>query len=241
MEKSVASAGNDFDRLVDLVETLRSERGCPWDQVQTPETIKVYLIEEAYEVLEAIESGTHKDICAELGDLLFHIVFLARIFEECGVFNAKDIIRTITEKMIRRHPHVFGEVRLSNAEEVRKQWHEIKMTEAKEKDETKTSLLDSVPQNLPALMRAYRISERAGKLGFELPDIESLLKKLDEDLAEFKSAAKRPDSEESAQTLGDLLFTIVNLGRAIRVHPESALTRAISRFVTRFNAVERTV
>lgn len=230
---------SDFYGLVELVEILRSDHGCPWDREQTPEQIKTYLLEEAYEVLEALDSGSTEDVCAELGDLLFHILFLSRIFEEAGSFNIGDVVQAITEKMIRRHPHVFGQAQVSSSDEVRQRWHEIKMAEAKDKDRAPNSFLDSVPRKLPALMRAYRISERAGKLGFDWPGVDSLLKKLDKELAEFKAALKRANSEKLAEQLGDLLFTIVNLGRFIRVHPEAALSRTISKFTKRFETIEQ--
>ena len=232
------TASGDFHRLVELVEILRSDHGCPWDREQTPEQIKTYLLEETYEVLEALDSGSTKDVCAELGDLLFHIVFLARIFEEAGDFDIGDVVQTITEKMIRRHPHVFGQAQVSNSEEVRQRWHEIKLAEAKSKDTAVASFLDSVPRKLPALMRAYRISERAAKVGLDWPDIDSLLNKLDKGLVEVKAALRRADSENLAEQLGDLLFTTVNLGRFLRVHPEAALTGTIAEFVKRFNVIE---
>lgn len=241
MAKAVAPCGSDFDDLVSLVLRLRGDRGCPWDRVQTPETIKIYLIEEAYEVLEALEAGEHKAVCAELGDLLFHIVFLATIFEEEGAFTAKDVIQTITEKMIRRHPHVFGEARVSSAQEVRQQWHQIKVGEAKDKDEARTCFLDSIPQRLPALMRVHRLAQRASMVGFDWPDVHSVLMKLEEGLRELKAALKGDDAEKTAEEFGDLLFDMANLGRCIGVHPETALTKAISRFVTRFNVFEESL
>ncbi|NVM21936.1 MAG: nucleoside triphosphate pyrophosphohydrolase [Desulfobacterales bacterium] len=235
------SSASDFDRLVTLVETLRSDHGCPWDREQTTEQIKLYLIEEAYEVLEAIESGAPEEVCSELGDLLFHIVFVARIFEEAEKFSMGDVVRTISEKMIRRHPHVFGDAQVSSSDEVRHRWHEIKKAEAKDKDTDKDSFLASVPQKLPALMRAYRIGERAAKVGFDWPDIEGVIKKLDEELAEFKAALKKANSEKSAEEFGDLLFTMVNLGRLMRVHPEAALARTVLKFIERFEIIEKTL
>ena len=230
---------SDFYRLVDLVEILRSDHGCPWDREQTPEEIKIYLLEEAYEVLEALESGKPEDVCAELGDLLFHIVFLARIFEEAEKFSISDVLQAISEKMIRRHPHVFGQAQVSSSDEVRDRWHEIKMDEAKYKDTASNSFLDSVPQKLPALMRAYRIRERAAELGFDWPDVDSVLKKLDEDLAQLKAGLKGANSEELGEELGDLLFTMVNLSRFMRVHPEAALAQTISKFYNRFKMIEQ--
>ena len=239
MEKGLISLPACLEGLIALVKILRSDDGCPWDREQTPEQIKTYLLEETYEVLEALESGNRENICSELGDLLFHIVFLARIFEEAGDFNMSDVLQGITEKMIRRHPHVFGEAQVSSPEEVRDRWHETKMAEAKDKDAAPSFLLDSVPQRLPALMRAYRISERAVKLGFDWTDVESLIKKLDEALTEFKASLKRTNSKKSVEAFGDLLFTMVNLGRLIRVHPEAALTQTILKFIQRFESIEQ--
>ncbi len=239
MEKAVNSLPAGFEGLITLVKILRGDQGCPWDREQTPEQIKTYLLEEAYEVLEALESGNSEDVCAELGDLLFHILFLARIFEESGDFNISDVVETIGKKMIRRHPHVFGQAHVSGSDEVRDRWHEIKIAEATDNHTAPKSFLDSIPQKLPALMRAYRISERAAKLGFDWPDVDGVLKKLEEELAEFKAALKRENSEKSGEVLGDLLFTAVNLGRFMRVHPEAALTRTVSKFIKRFHAVEQ--
>jgi tetrapyrrole methylase family protein/MazG family protein len=239
LEKAVNSLPGGFEGLIALVKILRGDHGCPWDREQTPEQIKTYLLEEAYEVLEALESGNSKDVCAELGDLLFHIVFLARIFEEYGDFNIRDVVETISKKMIRRHPHVFGRAHVSGPDEVRDRWHEIKVAEAEDKDTIPYSFLDSVPKKLPALMRAYRIIERAAKLGFDRPDLNGIFKKLDEELAEFKAALKTENSKKSAEALGDLLFTIVNLGRFMRSHPEAALTRTISKFIKRFRIIEQ--
>lgn len=239
MEKAVNSLPVGFEGLIALVKILRSDHGCPWDREQTPEQIKTYLLEEAYEVLEALESGNPEDVCAELGDLLFHIVFLARIFEEAERFSISDVLQRISEKMIRRHPHVFGQAQVSSSDEVRDRWHEIKMDEAKYKDTASNSFLDSVPQKLPALMRAYRIRERAAELGFDWPDVDSVLKKLDEDLAQLKAGLKGANSEELGEELGDLLFTMVNLSRFMRVHPEAALTQTISKFYNRFKMIEQ--
>jgi len=205
LEKPIVSLPAGFEGLIALVEILRSEDGCPWDREQTPGQIKAYLLEEAYEVLEAVDSGNYGDVRDELGDLLFHIVFLARIFEEEGNFNMEAVVDRITAKMIRRHPHVFAEAQVSSS----------------------------------ALMRAYRIGERAAKLGCDSPDVQSLLKKLDEVLTGLKVSIEEGNSEKASKELGDLLFTVVNLGRSIRVHPETALIATIMKFIKRFEAVER--
>jgi MazG family protein len=241
LEKTVISSAHAFDRLVELVGILRSDHGCPWDREQTPEQIKIYLIEEAYEVLEAIDSEKWEDVCSELGDLLFQILFLARIFEEAGKFTIREVVQKTTEKMIRRHPHVFSDTRVSCADEVKDRWHKIKMAEAKDNDQQKAFFLDSVPQKLPALMRAYRLGARAARVGFDWPDIKDVFMKVDEELAKLKVALERRDSEISAEEFGDLMFTMVSLGRFAGLHPETALTQAISRFVNSFKIIEETL
>jgi MazG family protein len=232
LERAIDSLPAGFDGLVALVEILRSDHGCPWDREQTAEQIKIYLLEEAYELLEALESEDTRNVSAELGDLLFHIVFLARIFEEAGDFDMGQVIEVITDKMVRRHPHVFGQTRLSSSDEVRRQWHEIKQREAKGAE---NASLNSVPRNLPALMRAYRISERASRLSAETLSVDAAMERLDETLATFKKSLQAADTTRLTETLGDLLFTIVNLSRIAKVHPEAALSQTSERFVARFD------
>ena len=239
MEETLACSDSPFDRLIALVKRLRSPRGCPWDQVQTPETIQIHLIEEAYEVLEAIECGKPEEVCGELGDLLFHIVFLAVMFEEVGAFNVANVVETVSEKMIRRHPHVFGEAVVTNAREVREQWHAIKMEEAKDTEAKGRSFLDSVPHKLPALMRAYRLMERASRVGVNGGDVASALIKVEQDSAALKAALTAGDEGSAAKRYGDLLFSVTNLGRVAGVHPETALTGTISGFVTHFKLLEK--
>jgi tetrapyrrole methylase family protein/MazG family protein len=236
--KVLAFSGSSFDRLVALVRRLRSPGGCPWDRVQTPESIKIYLIEEAYEVLEAIESGTYGQLCSELGDLLFHIVFLAGIFEDLEAFNVTNVVEAVTEKMIRRHPHVFTEATVSSAQEVRQQWHEIKMEEAKDNDGTEASFLDSIPEKLPALMRAYRLAERASRVGLNGGDVAGAMMEAEENLAELKACLEGEDQQNAAERFGNVLFSLANLGRLVGVHPETALRGTISRFVARFKHFE---
>ena len=167
-----------INSIIDLIETLRGEKGCPWDRKQTPGTIAVYLVEEVYELVDAIESGDHNGVCEELGDVLFHILFLTGLFREMGCFDIKDVVDLNVEKMTRRHPHVFGNERFVSVEEVKAHWHKIKM---KEKNlAKKASILDSVPIGLPALMRAYRVSERAARTGFDWIDISGVMEKVEE-------------------------------------------------------------
>lgn len=201
--------------------------------------MSVYLIEEVYELVEAIESETADDICEELGDVLFHIFFLAALYKEKSLFDMEAIFRTIIEKMIRRHPHVFGEHRIDNADDVKKQWHKIKLKE--KGDSTETSLLDSVPESLPALMRAYRVSERAAKAGFDWDDISGVMKKLDEELSEMGAEVAQGDKERIEMEFGDVLFTMVNIARFLGVHPETALNGSTRRFKHRFQHMEKVV
>lgn len=235
-------SGGTYDGLFELVSRLRGENGCPWDREQTPESIHPYLIEEAYELREAIESQDPTAICEELGDVLFHVFFLARVFEESNAFTMKDVLRGITEKMIRRHPHVFASATVSNADEVRSQWRRIKAEEGKQEDTgTDASLLDRVPRDLPVLMRAYRLGQEAAKVGFDWPDCSGVVAKVKEELGELEAVlTPGPDGHEVEvmEEFGDLIFSMVNLARLIKVHPETALWRATAKFVDRFQFVE---
>ena len=239
MEKITAPPPKDFEGLIALVRILRSEDGCPWDREQTAEQIKTYLLEEAYEVIEALDSGGRDEVCGELGDLLFHVIFLARVFEETGHFTIQDVVRTITEKMIRRHPHVFGRAKVSGTEDVKRRWHEIKMAEAKAKEPAQRGPFASVPRKLPALMRAYRISERAAKAGLCQTDLDALLQGLDKSLLEFKEALRDSKDKEKAEKLGDLLFALIHIARTLNVHPEVALADTIRVFEDRHQKPSR--
>jgi tetrapyrrole methylase family protein/MazG family protein len=228
------------------IASLRSETGCPWDRKQTPESIAVYLIEEAHELLAAIESGNTEDICEELGDVLFQVLFIAKFFEEKGLFDIEAAARKSAEKMIRRHPHVFGDVTITETEAVRRQWHEIKK---QEKNGRSGSVLDSVPRNMPALMRAYRISERAARTGFDWDDMGGVMDKVEEEWSELKAEIGKNGVEPSrseqrreqiALEFGDVLFTLVNVARFARIHPESALVSATQKFERRFHHLEQT-
>jgi tetrapyrrole methylase family protein/MazG family protein len=230
--------GRDLGRLVNLVKTLRSDTGCPWDRAQTPEKIKTYLIEEAYEVLDAVESGLGDAICEELGDLLFHIVFLARLFEEMGVFDMGDVIERIVDKMIHRHPHVFGDVQISCVEDVKSQWHEIKAAEPRHRAGKGYSSLETVPAELPILMRAYRLVERASRAGFQSVGINQEMAHIDAEMAMLKDVLDSGEDEKYAEKLGDILFGVVALGRSLGVHPDTALRLAVTKFVTKFEKEE---
>jgi MazG family protein len=226
--------------LADLVRTLRGENGCPWDKKQTPATIGRYLIEEVYELADTIESGDADAICEELGDVLFLVFFLTRLYEEAGQFDMTDVTRKNIAKMVRRHPHVFGESQARTTEEIRTQWHRIKKQEKKENPSI--SVLDSIPVGLPALMRAYRISERAAATGFDWHNLSEVLLKVEEEWGELKEALNRAGTENMDDVMlefGDLIFTLTNVARFARFHPETATTAAIRKFNRRFQWMEQ--
>ncbi len=236
-EKPPASHSS-IDKLLRLIETLRGENGCPWDRQQTPRSISVYLTEELYELIDAIETGDTERVCEELGDVLFHIFFIARIYEESGRFDIGRVASVNVAKMIRRHPHVFGGDQVADTGQIRRRWHEIKKAEKKQNPDE--SILDSVPVQLPALMRAYRLSERAASIGFDWEDIDGVMEKVKEEWTELQLAAAEKDRNQVADEFGDLLFTLVNLARFARIHPETALTTAIRKFEARFRRMEKT-
>ena len=240
MENSkIKSEKDSIKALVALVESLRGEPGCPWDKKQTPRTMLIYLIEEMYELADAIESNRAEEVREELGDVLFHIVFITRLFQETGDFSVYDVARGITEKMIRRHPHVFGTTRVDNTDEIRQNWHKIKQNEKKQSK--KESVLDSVPRKLPSLMRAYRIGERAAHCGFDWEDRENLLNKLNSEFDQLKHSIKHSQSDRISNDFGSLLFSLVNLARLLKIHPETALSDAVKAFEKRFRQMGKRV
>ena len=238
-DSTLTQSSNSLDDLFRLVKTLRGENGCPWDKKQTPESVAIYLIEEVYELVDAIESGNSEQIREELGDVLFHIVFMARMFEERKEFDLSRVARTITGKMIRRHPHVFGETEVNSSAEVVQNWHKIKLNE--KKDNKKQSLLDSIPAKLPALMRAYRVSDRVANSGFEITEIDENL--IDPGVVAdgLQAALKNHDSRLASRHIGDLIFTLVNIARLAEIHPESALAGSVKIFEARFKKVEELI
>lgn len=226
-----------FDALVQVMARLRDlQTGCPWDREQTPQTLKKYVIEEAYEVVEAIDSGQPDKLREELGDLLLQVVFHAQLASEDGLFDINDVSRVIVEKLIRRHPHVFGDVAVSGSDEVLTNWEQIKRGEAGYED--RQSILDGIPAGLPALMRASEVSKRVVKVGFEWPTVNEVLDKVDEELAELRTEIAAGETERMADELGDLLFTLVNVGRQLKIDPEDALRRMTGRFAARFRHIE---
>jgi len=241
------SAGLWFERLIKLQARLRAPNGCPWDVEQTHLTLRTYLIEEAYEVLEALESGNDTKFAEELGDLLLQVVFHAQIATEQGRFTAADVVREIHQKMVRRHPHVFGEKRAKDATEVLKNWEQIKAEERRaesgkgnsssvESEKAPPSVLDGIPHTLPAVMQGFQLTRRASRIGFDWDNVGGVVEKLQEELAELRNAQSSRQIEEE---LGDVLFAAVNLARFLKVDPEIALKRTNAKFSSRFREMER--
>ena len=226
----------NFDEIVRIMARLRGPEGCPWDKEQTRESLKPFLVEETYEVLEAIDEAAPPKIKEELGDLLFQIVFHSRIAEERGEFDIEEVLENISSKMIRRHPHVFGEKSLKTSGEVLADWELIKKKE-KGYSERK-SILEGVPKELPALIRAHRLQERAARVGFDWRKAEDVVGKLDEEMREFKETLESRDPARMEDELGDIFFVLVNISRFIGVNPEDALRKTISKFISRFQFIE---
>jgi len=263
--------GEDFDALVRIMERLRAEGGCPWDREQTRESLKPFLIEEAYEVVEAIDQGEPKKLMEELGDLLFQVLFHAQVASERGEFTIGQVLAETTDKMVRRHPHVFGDGKASTANEVLEQWEALKREERSAV--ALASALDGVPKEMPGLLRAQRLQDKASRAGFDWPDISGVMAKVEEELIELKAAMKTAGLGETATStgsvrslsgsteittggvggpalskvegveleLGDLLFSLVNLARFLNLSAEGAIRKSIAKFVLRFRHIEQTI
>ena len=223
-----------LDRLIKIMETLRGPQGCPWDKGQTRDSLKPFLIEELYELLEALDGDDPDKIKEELGDLLFQIVFHCHLSKELGQFNMKDVIDKIVDKMVSRHPHVFGDKDLKTSEEVMSWWEEHKSREKKA-----GSAIDGVPEAMPALIRAYRLQHKASRVGFDWEKIEDVFKKLDEELNELKAALDKKDSRSIEDEMGDIFFVLVRISGFIGVNPEDALRKTNSKFIHRFRYLEK--
>jgi MazG family protein len=234
VKMSITSTNQAFNRLLKIMAALRSPNGCPWDAEQTPESLKPYLLEETYEVLEAIDCGEPTAIRDELGDLLLQVVFQARIFEERGVFDMGDVAGAIADKLTRRHPHVFGDEKISDMKTLDAQWDQIK---AREK--AQSTVLGGIPRDLPALLRARKLSEKANRIGFDLPETKGIFNKIHGELGEFEQAMQRNDRRAMEKKLGDLLFAMVNLGRLGNLDAEEALREKANLFVERFEYIEK--
>ena len=228
-----------IDKLIDIMARLRDpERGCPWDRVQTFRSIAPYTIEEAYEVADAIERENLPDLVDELGDLLFQVVFHAQMASETGSFRFDDVVDAISGKMIRRHPHVFGDAGVSGAAEQSMRWEEMKAAE-RSRDNEERSLLDDIPLALPALARAFKLQRRAARCGFDWPNADEVLGKVSEELGELRDAVRNRDQAGIDEEVGDLLFTVVNLARHLGTDPETAARAANRKFERRFRELER--
>lgn len=233
----IAQRGENFHELVSIMDRLLAPDGCPWDREQTLQTLEPFLIEEAYEVLEAIDAGDWKEHCEELGDLLFQIVFQAALRAREGRFGIDDVVRAIATKMVRRHPHVFGDAKVKDADEVLANWGKLKAAEHKEKGIERRAL-GGVPAALPALLRAQRLGEKAAAVGFDWPDIAGVREKVDEELREIDEAVARGNPAEIEHEIGDLLLAVSRLSAKLGVAPEDALRSALRRFQNRFEAME---
>lgn len=223
-----------IDELIKIIAKLRAPEGCPWDREQTPQSILQHMIEEAYEAIETIEHEDWDKAKEELGDLLLHIVMQAQMASEKQHFTMEDIVKELTNKIVRRHPHVFASTQVKNADKVMENWEKIK-----EKERDGESILAGVPKSLPALLKAYRMGVKTARIGFDFPDLESAFKKVEEEIQEFKEAQKQKKSEEIEHELGDLLFALTNVARQLKINPEEALRGANQRFQKRFQEMER--
>jgi len=233
----MAKAGDAIERLLGVMKKLRGPDGCPWDREQTLESLKSDLIEEAYEVIDAIESGNCSSLEEELGDLLLQVIFQSQICEEDGHFEFSDVANAITDKLERRHPHVFGDVTVADSGEVLQNWDAIKKAE-KQQDGKPASIVSGIPKHLPALQKAHQVQKRAARAGFDWNHINDVLDKLHEEIGELKDAINRDHEEDIRDELGDLLFSVVNVSRYLGHNPEELLNHNVKKFVRRFQVVE---
>ena len=225
-----------LEELQAVIERLTdAENGCPWDKEQTPESLTEYLIEESHELVSAIRSGNTADVCEELGDVLLHVCFYAKIASETGDFDIADVCDKLTDKLIFRHPHVYGEAQADTAGQVSQNWEQIKL---KEKDGNK-SVLGGVPEALPSLIKAYRIQDKARNVGFDWEKKEDVWDKVREELGELQAELAQEDKEKSTDEFGDFLFSVINAGRLYHINPDNALERTNRKFIRRFNYVEQ--
>ena len=228
-------ARKSFQDLVELMKRLRAPGGCPWDREQKYSDLKPYVIEEAYEVVDAIDRDDRESLKEEIGDLLLEAVFLAEIAREEGSFEIDDSITAIHDKLVRRHPHVFGDTRAESADAVVTNWERLKDAERKKEDK---SVLSGVPQSLPAMLKALRLTDKAARVGFDWRKTEDVFEKLEEEVGELKEAIAGKDPKEIENELGDLLFTLANVARRLKVNPEEALQATNRKFTDRFHAIE---
>jgi len=229
------NVGKKFERLVEIMKKLRGRKGCPWDREQTPQSITSYMLEETYEAIEAIETGSADEIREELGDLLLQVVFQAQLADEEGGANIGDVIESISDKLVHRHPHVFGKTKVKGSWDVLQNWEKLK------KNEGKKRLLGGVPKTLPALLKAYRIGQKAARVGFDWKNADGVLDKVEEEARELHEAKKNGARKEVEHEYGDLLLILANLGRFLDIDPERALRKATARFIKRFGWMEQKI
>lgn len=222
-----------FQELINLSRHLRSPEGCPWDREQTLDTLKSYIIEEAYEVVQAIESRDREELLEELGDLFYEVLFASQIAEESGEFGIDDVIDRLHNKLVRRHPHVFGEEKAANAEEAVKRWHTQKL-----KEKSRKRRLLHIPRTMPSLLRAQRVGEKASQVGFDWNDASEVIAKVKEELSELEEEMKKGDGVGIEKEWGDLVFSLVNLGRHLKIDAEGTAHKAIDGFIERFGRIE---
>lgn len=229
------SIKNEFGRLVMIMEKLRSDEGCPWDKEQTHDSLRQFLLEETYEVLETIDDKNYDELKYELGDLLLQVIFHAQISKEAHRFDIEDVLKGISDKLVFRHPNVFGDVEIKSAKEQTVNWEKMKRKEGKK------SVIDGVPKELSALLRAHRIQSKAATVGFDWEKIQDVWDKVKEELAEFEQALQTKQQKDIEDEFGDILFTLVNLSRFINVNPEDAMRGATEKFIHRFKQVEQEI
>ena len=232
----------DFKDFLEIMKTLRSENGCPWDKVQTHESLKKYMLEESYEVVEAIDKNDMANLCEELGDVLLQVVFHAQIASEEEKFTMDDVIDGISKKMITRHPHIFSDQVANTPEEVLDNWEKIKKKEKNQK--TQTEVLKSVPKAMPAMMRAVKVQSKAADVGFDFTEKEEALNKLSEEVEEFKEALGSADCDKKDKVeseFGDILFSLMNISRFFKLNPEFSLTKSTEKFINRFEYIENSM
>jgi len=236
--------GNNFKDLVKIMETLRSKDGCPWDNEQTHDSLKSCLIEEVYEIVDAVDSKDCEGLKEELADLFFLIIFYCKIADDNNNFDINNVLESCLEKMTRRHPHVFGDKSAKNASEALNQWNEIKKKEKESKQngkESNKSIVDNVPIHMPALQKAQKVQKKVARVGFDWEEIDDVIAKVHEELEEVKEAIKNKEKEPIAEEIGDLLFAVVNLSRFLKLDSEDLLRKSISKFTGRFKKVEMRV
>ncbi len=231
----ISKIKDEFGRLVNIMEKLRGDKGCPWDREQTHDSLRQFLLEETYEVIETIDDKNYNELKYELGDLLLQVIFHAEIAKEARMFDIEDVLRCITEKLIHRHPNVFGNTEINSAEEQIVNWEKMKHSEGKK------SVIDGVPKELSSLLRAYRIQSKAATVGFDWESIQDVWSKVKEELTEFEEATKSKNQQDIEEEFGDILFTLVNLSRFINVNPEDAMRTTTEKFIKRFKHVEEQV